>query len=412
MPVNESLEYFPLYDVETGVDKPRVTAAIGSHVAVLGTPDAMAGAGAVTIYMYLEEENAWGYVGVFSGSKIGGSEQVRSVGSSLSAFGTTILVGAEGERGTPGRAFVLEAPYGMWSYTAIPVVTELTYPGATKDDGFGASVAYCNDGTDDYIAIGATGGTGRVLVYKGLKGAPVVVGNPDAAATEEDRFGASVAIRVSDGKVSLAVGAPGARGGQGSVYAGSGADPGSIRLGEPLAPTFADESQTGGFGTALALDGAMLAIGSPGDPTPDGSAVGAGSVWTSDPATSSRRRRPGYRARPPTPPSGGRSRLPRVTCWSERPGRVPAKSFGTSGPATSSNRTSPSRRSRTSRAAALEAHSRSWPRPAAPARSWGLPVLRGPVRTGAASSTSTANRLPVGWLPRRSSASLPCDGVV
>jgi hypothetical protein len=279
MPVNESLEYFPLYDVETGVDKPRVTAAIGSHVAVLGTPDAMAGAGAVTIYMYLEEENAWGYVGVFSGSKIGGSEQVRSVGSSLSAFGTTILVGAEGERGTPGRAFVLEAPYGMWSYTAIPVVTELTYPGATKDDGFGASVAYCNDGTDDYIAIGATGGTGRVLVYKGLKGAPVVVGNPDAAATEEDRFGASVAIRVSDGKVSLAVGAPGARGGQGSVYAGSGADPGSIRLGEPLAPTFADESQTGGFGTALALDGAMLAIGSPGDPTPDGSAVGAGSVW-------------------------------------------------------------------------------------------------------------------------------------
>ena len=126
MPVNESLEYFPLYDVETEADKPRVTAAIGSHVAVMGTPDAVGGAGAVTIYVYLEEENAWGYVGVFSGSKIGGSEQVRAAGSSVAAFGTTILVGAEGERGTPGRAFVLEAPYGMWSYTAIPAVTELT----------------------------------------------------------------------------------------------------------------------------------------------------------------------------------------------------------------------------------------------------------------------------------------------
>lgn len=279
MPVNESLEYFPLYDVETGADKPRVTAAIGTHVAALGTPDAMAGAGAVTIYVYLEEENAWGYVGVFSGSKIGGSEQVRAVGSSVAAFGTTIIVGAEGERGTPGRTFVLEAPYGMWSYTAIPAVTELTYPGATREDGFGASVAYCTDGADDYFAVGATGGAGRVLVYKGLKSAPAVISNPDAAATEDVRFGASVAISAADGVVSLAIGAPGARGGQGTVYAGSGADPGSIRLGPPIEPTFADDTQTGGFGTALALEGATLAVGSPGDPSPDGSATGAGSVW-------------------------------------------------------------------------------------------------------------------------------------
>jgi hypothetical protein len=103
--------------------------------------------------------------------------------------------------------------------------------------------------------------------------------NPDPAAADGDRFGASVAIDASDGILSLAVGAPGARGGQGSVVAGTGADAGAIRFGEPLAPTFVDDTQTSGFGTSVALSGGVLAVGSPGDPSPDGKAEGAGSVW-------------------------------------------------------------------------------------------------------------------------------------
>ena len=279
MPINESLEYFPVFDVETEADQPGVTVAIGSHIAAVGTPDAIGGAGAVAIYMYLEARNAWGYVGVMAGSKIGGGEQVRAVGSSLAAFGDTILVGAAGDNATPGKAFVLKPPYGMWSYTAIPAVTELTYRGATKADGFGASVAHCNDGTDDYFAIGATGGHGQVFVYKGIDGAATAIANPDPAATEDDRFGASVALHVADGTISLAVGAPAARSKQGSVVAGTGAAPDAIRFGEPLAPTFLDDSQTQGFGTAVALGGSTLAVGSPGDPSPDGKAEKAGSVW-------------------------------------------------------------------------------------------------------------------------------------
>ena len=210
--------------------RPAVSVAIGSGVAALGVPNALGGAGAVVLYFYSEAKNAWGYVGVLTGSKIAGSEQVRALGSSCVAFGNTVVVGAQGDAQTPGRVFVLSPPYGAWSYTAIPVVAELAHREPAKGDMFGASIAHCFDGTDHYIAVGAPGpgaprgrsGAGQVFIFRGLEASSTPwstspIANPNPAGAATDQFGASVAINPSgdgsggwDGTLTLAVGAPGA----------------------------------------------------------------------------------------------------------------------------------------------------------------------------------------------------------
>jgi hypothetical protein len=307
MAINESIEYFPIFDPETTNESPGVSAAIGSGIAAVGAPDALGGAGAVVLYFYSAARNGWGYVGVLAGSKIAGSEQVRALGSSCVAFGDTVVVGAAGDPGTPGRVFVLRPPYGAWSYTSIPDITELARREPVKGDLFGAAVAHCSDGTTDYLAVGAPGahpargvsGSGQVDVFRGLDGSggpwsTAPIGNPDPAGTATDQFGAGVAINASgdgsdhwDGTLTLAVAAPGANEGEGAVYVGRTTEPGSwaapFPFDPPLRPTFpdaADDFRTAGFGASIAMTGGVtLAVGSPNDPNFDAQIEGTGAVW-------------------------------------------------------------------------------------------------------------------------------------
>ena len=102
MSIIESIEYFPLFDAEPG-DEPA--GGVGRYRIRRGgprCPDALGGAGAVVLYFYSEAKNGWGYVGVLTGSKIAGSEQVRALGSSCVAFGNSVIVGAQGDAQTPG----------------------------------------------------------------------------------------------------------------------------------------------------------------------------------------------------------------------------------------------------------------------------------------------------------------------
>jgi hypothetical protein len=307
MPINESIEYFPLFNPQTESDSPGAAAAIGNAVAALGAPDALGGAGAVVLYSYSAAKNAWGYVGVLTGSSIEGTEQVRALGSSCVAFGDTVIVGARGDAKTPGRAFVLSPPYGAWSYTSIPVIAEIARSEPTKGDSFGASIAHCFDGTADYVAVGApdaapplgVSGVGQVFIFRGLGASntpwsttPIV--NRDPAGSATDRFGASVAINPAgggtnqpEGTLTLAVGAPGAYEGQGAVYVGRTTEAGSwtspFRFGEAMVPTFpdaADDFRTSGFGTSVAMIGGVtLAVGSPSDPNFADQIEGTGAVW-------------------------------------------------------------------------------------------------------------------------------------
>jgi hypothetical protein len=307
MSINESIEYFPLFNPENTNESAGVSAAIGSGVAALGAPDALGGAGAVVLYFYSAAQNAWGYVGVLAGSKIAGSEQIRALGSSCVAFGDTVVVGAQGDASTPGRVYILKPPYGAWSYTSIPVIAELARPDPVKGDLFGASVAHCSDGSADFIAVGAPGvaaprgvsGNGQVYIFRGLEASKTpwstsTIGNPNPAGSATDQFGASVAINPSgdgsnqwDGTLTLAVGAPGASGGEGAMYVGRTTEPGTwtapFRFTQTLVPTFpgaAEDFHTTGFGTSVALTGGVtLAVGSPNDPNLAATIEGTGAVW-------------------------------------------------------------------------------------------------------------------------------------
>jgi hypothetical protein len=246
-------------------------------------------------------------VGVLTGSKIAGSEQVRGLGSSCVAFDDTIVVGAQGDPATPGRAFVLRPPYGTWTYTAIPVFAELVRKDQTKGDSFGASVAHCFDGTDHYIAVGAPTAAapigvpapGQVFIFRGLEPSSTQwntspIANPNPSGGPDDLFGASVAINPSgdgsfqwDGTLTLAVGAPGADEGQGAVFVGRTTQPGAwaspFQFSQALVPLFPEATEdfrTAGFGASIAMTGGVtLAVGSPNDPNFTDMIEGTGAVW-------------------------------------------------------------------------------------------------------------------------------------
>jgi FG-GAP repeat len=301
MSIHESIEYFPLFDPETTEDAPRASAAVGSGVAAMGSPDALGGAGALVLYMYSKERNGWGYVGVVAGSTTPGSGGVRGLGASCVAFGDTIVVGAPGDNDTPGRVLVIRPPYGSWSYATVPLVTHLGRPGSAKADRFGASVAHCSDGTNDYIAVGAPSAAppvgvqapGQVFIFRGLETtdspwSESPIPNAHSAAKDTDLFGASIAISAAeDGTLTLAVGAPGFDEGQGAAYVGRTTEPGTwtspFRLGDPLVPNFpdaTDDFRTSGFGTAVGISkGMTLAVGSTGDPNFETETEGTGAVW-------------------------------------------------------------------------------------------------------------------------------------
>jgi hypothetical protein len=281
---------------------------VGSGVAAIGAPDALGGAGAVILYFYSPERNGWGYVGVLLGSRVEGNNEVRALGSSCVAFGDTVVVGARGDAGTPGRVLVLSPPYGIWTYTANPMITEFAAREPARGDLFGTSVAHCFDGIDHYIAVGAPAaapprgrsGTGQVFIFRGLEGdapwstSPILNPNPEGTT---DQFGAAVAINPSgdgsnqwDGTLTLAVGAPGADEGQGAVWVGRTAEQGkwnaSFTFDAPLMPEFPDapeDFRTVGYGSAVALTGgATLAVGAPNDPNFADMIEETGAVWIYD----------------------------------------------------------------------------------------------------------------------------------
>lgn len=310
MATQEAVEMFTLFNVGYNrQEKPAtVTAAIGPRLAAFGSPEAFEGGGAVALYSYYPEQNAWGYVGVLQGSHMAASNAVRGLGSSITIAGDTLVIGAKGDASAPGRVVIANPPYGVWTYGSMPSLAFLTAPKPTKDDGFGTSVACCYDGQEWYVAVGSPNteppigpyGTGAAFVYRGLETSSAPWSgnwgtNPVEGAESSVGFGSAVAITPGldaegrpNGTVVLAVGAPGAGDGQGIVYVGHTTNPGEwpgrwtyAQTIEPKFPDYIDEDfRTAEFGSSVALAaGSILAVGSPADPNFEKEIEGTGAVW-------------------------------------------------------------------------------------------------------------------------------------
>lgn len=307
MAIEESIEFFPLFNPGTAAAEPAVSVAIGDHIAVVGTPDALEGAGAVTFYAYSEDSRQWGYVGVMIGSRRQSSHDVRRLGQSCLVVGDTVMVGAPGDEGSPGAVLVFRPPYGVWTYGCVPGATVLQPAEPQWGDSFGTSIGYCSDGTDEWVIVGAPAakpprgpfGQGMAHIFKGLDSNPPwstsPIANPDEAGKETDRFGATVAINPGvdgegrpDGTLVFAVGAPGAKEGEGAVYVGRTTErdswPNRFSFDQAIEPQFPDfipeDFRTAEYGSSVAMTGgALLAVGAPADPNFEKEIEGTGAVW-------------------------------------------------------------------------------------------------------------------------------------
>jgi cysteine-rich repeat protein len=234
-----------------------VAVAVADDLVVVGAPGPETGAG--TVYVFDRATGARRGVLTAPGLPVG-----ARFGAALAASGTRVLVGAPGGPQVAGRAFLFDAASGVLIQT---VTAQASVPG----DDFGAAVAFAGD--DLLIgAPGADGGTGRVDLIDPATGMPIrsfVSQSPDPGA----RFGAALAV--ADGM--LAVGAPGAS----QLAVGAGVvsvfdvETGTlVRVLQKAMPQPAD-----GFGTAVAVAGHRVFVGTPGD---DAGTVDGGTTYVFD----------------------------------------------------------------------------------------------------------------------------------
>lgn len=213
---------------------------------------------------------------------------------SLSADGTTALVGAYGANSSTGAAYLFQKPVGgPWVYSSAPTATLTNALGATGDR-FGVSVSLSSDGTTAVVG-GDAANTGRGAAYvftAASEDAWVTTSAPAAVLTDstagiDSYLGSAVAIS-SDGTTAL-VGAFGSGSGRGSVEVfAAPAKNAWVSTSAPAAVlTDGSSSQDGFLGYALSLstDGRTALVGSFGTNSGRGSAdvftAPSETAWTS-----------------------------------------------------------------------------------------------------------------------------------
>jgi hypothetical protein len=181
-------------------------------------------------------------------------------GISLSAFGSQIVVGANGVRGD-GAAYLVDPSTGSLAQA---------FQRPRGGSNFAASVAALMD----TVVLGAPNGFGSGVVLRGL--ADNLARIPDPQPARGDRFGASAAVDGTGDR--LIVGAPGADA-RGAPNAGA-AYLFQLSTGS-LYATFqkTQPAEGDGFGTSVAFLGSDVVVGAPYD---DGGIENAGAVYLFD----------------------------------------------------------------------------------------------------------------------------------
>ncbi len=200
-------------------------------------------------------------------------------GVDLSANGETAVVGAPGEGGGSGRAWVFALSGSAW----LPDRTPLVGGGEEGEGRFGRNVALSGDG--DIALIGAPGesdhrGAAWVFERAGEEWVERGAKLTGAGVDHESRFGYSVALS-GDGSTAL-VGGPGGQATTGAAWVFQRSGEEWVEQGPALAAG-GEAGEQFGLGVALTADGNEALIGSPHENAGAGGAwqfERSGSTWT------------------------------------------------------------------------------------------------------------------------------------
>ena len=244
--------------------------ADGNAIVVGAQGDDVAGANgesAGAAYVFVKSAGAWS-----TGAKLTASDRAGYQGFgysvSISGDGNTVAAGALGHTTGTGAAYVFTKPSGGWGTSPISSSVKLTAADGASRDFFGASVSTNSDGSA--VAVGALGDgglTGSAYVFTrpagGWASSSSAAKLTAADGSLADRFGASLSMS-GDGS-TVAVGAYADHYEKGSAYvfakpaAGWGTSPMSSSV--KLAASDGDLGERFGRSTAVSSDGGVIAIG-------------------------------------------------------------------------------------------------------------------------------------------------------
>jgi hypothetical protein len=236
------------------------------ETALVGGPGANGNLGAV--WVFVRSDAAWTQQGP---ALTGGDEHTkghfgRSV--ALSDDGDTALIGAPGDSGYTGAAWVFTRADASWSEQA-----KLTAAGESGVIDFGLSVALSGDGASALIgAPGAADRLGAAWVFAEGEASGWVQQAKLAASDEsgEGRFGYSVALS-ADAGTALVGGRP--QDATGAAWAFTREDDAWSEPQALAAGGGDDEDHRFGYSVALSANGSSALVGDPGFE------AGAGAVW-------------------------------------------------------------------------------------------------------------------------------------
>jgi hypothetical protein len=262
--------------------------------ALVGAPFRNGGAGAAFIFR-ASSEDSWTTTGFPDATLVNGNDYADGAfGSSvsLSADGTTALVGAPTENALTGAAYVFHATSeSSWASSSAPDA-RLSVGSGAASDGFGHSVALSGDGLTALIgADGVKLHAGAAYVFHSSSESGWATSSSPAAtltrgtAVSGDGIGASVALS-ADGATAL-VGAPNVKG-RGAAYVFSAPSAAAWATSAPKATLASGTNATGqhfGDATSISADGTTALIGAGGTAKTPGAAyvfhASSATAWAS-----------------------------------------------------------------------------------------------------------------------------------
>jgi len=261
-----------------------VSVALSGDTALVGASGDDGNMGSA--YVFVNSGGAWGFAAKLTASDGAGGDRF---GYSVALSGDTALVGASGDESGQGSAYVFVEPGGGWTTTSA-YTAKLTASDGATGDSFGISVAL----SGDTALVGAYGdnisisdeGSAYVFVEpgggwaSGTETAKLTASDGDTG----DRLGWSVALSGDTALVGAYFNNVGFNTDQGSAYVFVESGGGWATGTETAELTASDGATSDWFGWSVALDGDTALVGANRDDSDKGSAyvfVEPGGGWAS-----------------------------------------------------------------------------------------------------------------------------------